>query len=98
MSIEKMAKNKDFLDNTISVYPVIVKGFRGCPDKLNAKNVENSLVTVIGRSGKTEMRLKVKYVYQFDEGIYQRLKKAYDAGDTETLAKEWQCAKPITVS
>ena len=78
--------------------PVIIKGFMGEPSRLDTINIENNFVTVVGISGKTQMKLNVKYAYQYDEGTYQKLCKAFDSGDTGILEKEWQCAKPIALS
>ena len=44
------------------------------------------------------MKLKDKYAYQYDEEIYQKLRKAFDSGNADRLEKEWQCAKPISLS
>ncbi len=75
--------------------PVIIKGFMGEPEVLSSINKDISFVTVVGRSKKTQMRLKVKYVYHYDEELYQKLKNAFNSKDSERLETEWQKAKPI---
>ena len=77
---------------------VIVKGFRGEPARLKAEGIENFLVLLVGNDGKTQTKLKAKYVYCHDEELYLKLKNAFDSGDTDKLSREWQCAKPITMS
>ena len=77
---------------------VIIKGLRGEPEALNYERIDNLFVTVVGKSGKTQMRLKIRYVYQYDEETYQKLRKAFDSNDTEALEQEWQKAKPIALT
>jgi len=81
------------IDNIVQ--PVIVKGFMGEPEMLSSVNKNIYFVTVLGKSGKTQMNLKIKYVYRYDEELYQKLKKAFDSKDNERLETEWQKAKPI---
>jgi ABC-type transport system substrate-binding protein len=80
------------------LYPLIIKGFMSQPSKLDAVKCEKNFVTVLGRDGKTQMRLKAQYAYYYDEEIYQKLRNAYKSNDKETLEKLWQQAKPIAVS
>jgi len=75
--------------------PVIIKGFMGEPTRLKCVNIDNISATVVGKSGKTQMNLKVKYVYRYDEETYQKLQNAFDLGDIKALDKEWQQAEPI---
>jgi IS4 transposase len=77
---------------------VVVKGFMGEPVRLKAEKIDNSFVTLVGKDGKTRIKLKVKYIYQDDEGTYRKLKNAFDSNDTERLTREWQYAKPIVIS
>jgi hypothetical protein len=76
---------------------VIVKGFKCEPIRLKAEGIENFLVLLVGNDGKTRTKLKVKYVYCYDEEVYLKLKSTFDSGDTEQLTREWQCAKPIVI-
>jgi hypothetical protein len=78
--------------------PVIIKGFRGEPEVLNSIGIDNFFVTVVGKGGKTQMKLKVKYAYRYDEDTYKRLRKAFDSNDSEVLEQEWQKAKNIVLS
>jgi hypothetical protein len=77
-------------------YLLIIKGFKGEPACLEAKNIKNNFVTVAGKSGTTQMTLKSKYAFCYDENLYKRLKNAYENNDKEGLEKLWQQAKPIT--
>jgi hypothetical protein len=77
---------------------VIIKGFKCEPVQLKAEGIENFLVRIVGNDGKTTTRLKAKYVYCYDEGAYLKLKNAFETNDKEQLMREWQCAKPITIS
>jgi hypothetical protein len=74
----------------ISLQPVVIKGFKGEPVYLRAINSENNFVTVAGKSGKTQMTLKSKYVFHYDENVYKRLKNVYEMNDKEGLEKLWQ--------
>jgi hypothetical protein len=76
--------------------PIIVKGFGSEPKRLGLKNVKNFSVLAIGENGNTEIELKTKYVYQYDEKTYQKLRNAYELNDKEALEKLWQQAKPIS--
>jgi hypothetical protein len=78
--------------------PIIAKGFMGEPTRLDCVNIDNFFATVVGKSGKTQIKLKVKYVYCYDEETYQKLQKAFNSGDNDLLVKEWQQAKPITMN
>ncbi len=98
MSTTILRDNEVFSVETNKSYPIIAKGFRGEPAKLDAIKYEKNFVTVLGKSRKTQMRLKVKYVYQYDEETYQKLRDAFDSNDTEALEREWQKAKPITLT
>lgn len=44
------------------------------------------------------MRLKVKYVYQYDEYTYKRLRNAFDSNYIEALEQEWLKARPIAIT
>lgn len=90
-----MKKN---VKSTEYTQPVMVKGFKGEPETLNSVGIENLFVTAAGKGGKTQMRLKIQYVYQYDDETYQKLRDAFDSNDTEALEREWQKAKPITLT
>lgn len=70
----------------------------GEPEVLDSINKDKFFVTVLGKSGKTQMKLKVKYVYHYTEEIYQKLKEAFNSKDSERLVKEWQKAKLINLT
>jgi hypothetical protein len=97
MSSVLCLKDKKSFELPKTTQLVTIKGFMDEPVRLGLKIIKKSSVLVVGGDGKTEIRLKTKYVYQYDEKLYERLKKAYDDGDIETLSKEWQCAKPIVI-
>jgi len=84
------------MKNVKILQPVIIKGFRGEPEVLNSVGIDNSFVSVVGKSGETQMKLKVKYAYCFDGDTYQRLRKAFDSNDSEALEQEWQKAKVLS--
>jgi hypothetical protein len=94
------AKNLGNLNNLISddTQLVMVKGFMGFPECLKYEEINDNFIVIIGRSGKTRMNLKVKYAYQYDEKLYQKLKEVFESNDTEKLTREWQCAKSIIAS
>lgn len=98
MSTSILREIKNISVKTKKAYPVIIKGFRGEPVRLDAVNIEKSFIIVAGKSGKTQMKLKVKYVYQCDDNTYQKLRKAFDSNDSEVLEQGWQKARPITLS
>jgi hypothetical protein len=74
----------------------IVKGFMNEPVALKSVNYDKKVVTLLGRSGKTSISLKDKYVFCYDKSLYGKLQEAFALNDTERLAKEWQKAKPIS--
>jgi phage regulator Rha-like protein len=86
----------NLLNSQNNTYLVLVKGFTCIPKRLNVIKCENNFITVAGMSGKTQMKLKAQYVYQYDEEMYQKLRNAYELNDKGTLEKVWQQAKPIT--
>lgn len=84
--------------NTENLQPVIVKGVMAFPEVLKYEKIIDNFIVLVGKSGKTRMKLKVKYAYCYDEKTFLRLKNAFDPNDTERLSKEWQQAKPIVLS
>lgn len=78
--------------------PVMIKGFRGEPETLNSIEQNKFSVTVVGKSGNTQMELKIKYVYLYDKELYQKLKEAFNSKDAERLAEEWKKAQPINLT
>ena len=76
--------------------PVIFKGFMNEPKRLISVGIDKLFVTVLGISGKTQMRLKIKYVYQHNEKLYRKLTEMYSSKNYEGLERAWQEAKPIT--
>ena len=98
MSIAKIKNNQNFRKKTDNTQLVIIKGFMGEPGLLRAVKLKNNFVMVVGKSGKSRMKLKDKYIYQYDENVYHRLCNAFDSNDSEALEQEWQKAKPIALS
>ena len=79
----------------IILQPVIIKGFMGEPTVLKSINKNRLFVTVLGKSGKTQIKLRVKYIYRYVKKVFQQLKRAFNSKNIKRLAKEWQKAKPI---
>jgi len=74
-------------NNSNSLQHVVIKGFRGEQRMLDFVKLSGKSTTVLGRDGKSQMNFANDVVYQYDKELYLRLKKAYDDGDTESLAK-----------
>ncbi|MBN2019957.1 MAG: hypothetical protein JW749_07015 [Sedimentisphaerales bacterium] len=91
-------KMKDFREKAENSYHIVIKGVMGCQVTLNAEVIENIFVTVVGKNGKTEIKLKVKYTCQYDEEIYHKLKNAFDSCDAKKLSRKLWRVKPIAFS
>jgi len=98
MQTFSLPKTEFSQEKTKKLQPVIVKGFRGEPARLDAVNIGKNFIIVVGKSGKTQMKLKDKYVYQYNEETYQKLRNAFDSNNSEILEQEWQKAKPIILT
>ena len=92
-------KKPEFSQKKTNIMQILmIKGFKGEPTRLKCLNIDNLFATVVGNSGNSQMRVKVKYVYQYNEEAYQKLRKAFDSNDSEALEQEWQKAEPIALS
>ena len=68
---------------------VLIRAFMGEPVVLKCLGIENFSFIILGKDEKKQILLKKKYVYQYDENVYQKLKGIFDSGDFEKLTNEW---------
>ncbi|MFA5554171.1 MAG: hypothetical protein WCZ89_03415 [Phycisphaerae bacterium] len=94
MQAISLAKSNNFQKKDKLFLVLIIKGFMGEPIALKCLNKDDNFVTLLGKSGKTQIKLKVKYAY-YDAETYQRLQNAFNSSNKELLEAEWQKAKPI---
>lgn len=85
-------KNPNF-DTT--PFHVIVRAFGDEPVRLRAINVHKGFVEVAGKDDTKSVGFRRDWVFRFDEGLYGRLREAFDKGDEKSLIRLWQQASPL---
>ena len=95
MSMVISKKSKNFEKISECPQNIIMKGFRCERKQLKSVGIDNLHVKVLGKSGKTKIMLKIEYVYQYDEKLYEKLTTLYNSKNYEGLAKAWKEAKSI---
>ena len=74
---------------------VIIRAFADEPVRLQFVGVRGNAVDAIGSDKNSPMPFHLARTYRFDEGLYGKLRKAFESSNHAALAKLWEAAKPF---
>lgn len=72
---------------------VLVRAYRSEPVKLRALADHGETIEVFGNKEDTTLSLRATSVFQFDESLFGRLRRAFESCDEKKLEKLWEEAR-----
>ena len=76
--------------------PVIIRGYGNEPVRLRATSVRDGVVEAVGADEDSPMGFPSEDVFQFDVGLFKKLRTAYAAGESQAVIDLWKRATPYT--
>lgn len=73
---------------------VIVRAYGDEPVPLKLLSMRNGVVEVAGEDEAKPLGFTTDIVYPFDDGLFSKLKEAYETGDRGSLTQLWREARP----
>jgi hypothetical protein len=82
-------------EGMMHVDSVMVRAYKDEPVQLAALEVATTYVIVAGTDRTKTIGFPRDCVFRFDNGLFARLRMAYEKGSAATLSKLWAMAEPL---
>jgi hypothetical protein len=77
---------------------VIVRALGDEPVKLNALSEHDGAIEVCGDNEELSLGFNAANVYSFDDGLFQKLRRAYSRSEHSRLNELWKQANPFRMA
>jgi hypothetical protein len=74
---------------------VMVRGLADEPARLRLVGIRGTAIDAVGTDENCPMPFHLTRTYRFDEGLFVKLRMAFESSDRSALTELWDTAKPF---